>query len=69
MPNESMLEYLNRLFDNIEFPDAWVALIGTFCDGLIVSGPFMSKAEAISWAKANTADDSSWDVCRLYEAQ
>jgi hypothetical protein len=69
MPNESMLDYLTSLFTDVDFPDAWVAVLGNFDDGFSISGPFMSAAEATSWAELNHLKGDNWDICRLHEAQ
>lgn len=66
MRNESMLEYLSTLLEDVEFPDSWCAVLGDIGTGFVVHGPFMNKHEAIRWAESHTADESSWDVLRLY---
>lgn len=69
MRNESMLDYLTSLFTDVDFPDAWVAVLGNFDDGFSISGPFISAAEATSWAQLNRVIGDDWHTCRLYEAQ
>jgi len=66
MRNESMLEYLSTLLEDVEFPDSWCTIIGDVSTGFEVHGPFMNKHEAITWGEMKTADDSSWDVVRLH---